>query len=153
MDRVTRAVRSRIMAAVRTRGSGTTEVRMAKVLRKHGFSGFRRHWKVRGTPDFVWPSLKVALFVDGCFWHGCPRCQRLSKSNLSFWRLKVRNNKARDRRVAAALRRRGWKVLRVWECAVRSEAAVQKIKRALESRGFRVPARYGDPKASRRALT
>jgi DNA mismatch endonuclease (patch repair protein) len=137
MDHVSQAVRSRIMASVRTRGSGTTEVFMATVLRRQGLRGFRRQWRVRGTPDFVWPRFKVALFVDGCFWHGCPHCRRASKSNKSFWRLKVKNNRSRDKRVAAALRRQGWKVLRVWECAVRSAATAERIKRALELRGFR----------------
>lgn len=136
MDHVSQTVRSRIMASVHTRGSGTTEVRMMEVLRNHRLRGFRTQWRVRGTPDFVWPRLKVALFVDGCFWHGCPRCCRVSKSNTPFWRLKVKNNRSRDKRVSAALRRRGWKVLRVWECTVRSVVTVKRIKRALEARGF-----------------
>jgi DNA mismatch endonuclease, patch repair protein len=134
MDRVSITVRSQIMASVGSAGNRTTEMRMASLLRSSGLSGYRKQWHVRGKPDFAWPGVKIALFVDGCFWHGCPHCRRASKSNRKFWRQKVVNNQARDRRVAAFLRRRGWKVLRVWECAVTESRTVRRIERALLQR-------------------
>ena len=76
------------MASVRTSG-GTTEVKMEKLLRLRGIRGYRKQWPVAGKPDFAWPKSRVALFVDGCFWHGCPRCDRPSKSNTSFWKPKI----------------------------------------------------------------
>ena len=131
MDRVSKATRSRIMASVRSKGNRSTEQLMAKILRKTGLRGYRRHWKVPGKPDFAWPKRKTALFVDGCFWHGCPRCNRPSKSNVAFWRKKIASNREQDRRVSRQLRRRGWSVLRVWECAVETSRTVGRIRAAL----------------------
>ena len=69
----------------------------------------------RVRPDFVFPRLRVAVFVDGCFWHGCPRHATQPKTNAAFWRKKIATNKARDRKVNHLLRVNGWKVIRVWE--------------------------------------
>jgi len=66
-------------------------------------------------PDFVFPKSKLAVFVDGCFWHGCPRHFIRPRGNAAFWRKKIAANKARDRLVNRTLRRQGWKVLRIWE--------------------------------------
>jgi DNA mismatch endonuclease (patch repair protein) len=68
-----------------------------------------------GRPDFVFRRQHVCVFVDGCFWHGCPRCYRRPSSNRKYWDEKVKRNRARDRRVNQELRRRGWRVLRFWE--------------------------------------
>jgi len=87
-----------------------------------------------GTPDFAWPRQRVALFVDGCFWHGCPRCYKAPRHNSSFWRAKAAANRARDRRVGRILRTRGWQVIRVWECQVESRATLGRIARALSPR-------------------
>jgi len=104
---------------------------MEAILRSNRVSGFRKHWSVAGKPDFAWPKVKVALFVDGCFWHGCPRCDRPSKSNLGFWRDKLTANRQRDLRVSRKLRRDGWRVLRVWEWAVGERRTLRRIKRAV----------------------
>ena len=69
----------------------------------------------RVRPDFVFPKLRVAVFVDGCFWHGCPRHGTRPKGNASFWKKKLERNKARDREQTRALKRAGWRVLRIWE--------------------------------------
>src|SRR5579872_1712431 len=133
MDRVTREVRSRIMASVRTTG-GTTERKMESLLRLGKVRGFRKQWPVAGKPDFAWPKSMVALFVDGCFWHGCPRCDRPSKSNTKFWRSKIVSNRRRDTRVSRKLRNDGWSVLRVWECRISEKRTLPRIVRAV-SRG------------------
>lgn len=130
MDRVTREVRSKIMASVRTSG-GTTEIKMEKLLRLRGAHGYRKQWPIAGKPDFAWPKLRVALFVDGCFWHGCPRCNRPSKSNTDFWKSKIVSNRRRDRRVSRKLRKDGWSVLRVWECRISEERTASRIIRAV----------------------
>jgi len=130
MDRVTREVRSKIMASVRTSG-GTTERKMEKLLRLRGICGYRKQWRVAGKPDFAWPKSKVALFVDGCFWHGCPRCNRPSKSNTKFWKPKIVSNRRRDARVSRKLRKEGWSVLRVWECRIGEERTLSRIIRAV----------------------
>lgn len=118
------------MASVRTSG-GTTEVKVEKLLRLRGIRGYRKQWSIAGKPDFAWPKARVALFVDGCFWHGCPRCDRPSKSNLEFWQPKIVSNRKRDRRVSRKLRIDGWSVLRVWECRISEERTLSRIMRAV----------------------
>lgn len=131
MDRVSPQVRSKIMASVRTAGGGP-ERKMEALLRDLGIRGFKKQWPVPGRPDFAWPKLKVALFVDGCYWHGCPRCDRPSKSNLAFWKSKIISNRRRDLRVGRRLRNEGWKVLRVWECRISEERTLSRIARAVQ---------------------
>jgi DNA mismatch endonuclease, patch repair protein len=127
------ASRSRTMRAVRSTGNASTELRMVCILREQGLSGWRRHLPLPGRPDFAWPKQKVALFVDGCFWHACPRCNRpLPVTNAMYWKAKVARNVARDRRVTSELRSRGWTVLRVWEHALARPAALTaRLRRAL----------------------
>jgi len=130
MDHVNREVRSRIMAAVRSKGNTTTELPLGRLLWAAGLRGYRKHWPITGKPDFAWPGRKVAIFVDGCFWHGCT-CKRLPRTNTEFWRNKLQTNKQRDRRVTLFLRREGWIVIRVKECAVGSPATLARIRKAL----------------------
>lgn len=118
MDHVSADVRSKIMASVRSRGNVSTEVAAGRLLWAMGLKGYRKHWKVDGRPDFAWPGIKVALFVDGCFWHGCS-CKKLPKANRAFWRDKIETNRRRDRRVSDRLRRKGWAVVRIKECQLR----------------------------------
>lgn len=137
MDRVSPQVRSKIMASVRSRGNRSTEQRMESLLRQLRLRGYRRQWPVTGKPDFAWPKSKVALFIDGCWWHGCPRCKRCkkpSKSNAAFWQAKVASNRRRDARVSRVLRAQGWTVLRVWECKVTTRGTLSRIQRAVASK-------------------
>ncbi|MGO9323529.1 MAG: very short patch repair endonuclease [Terracidiphilus sp.] len=134
MDRVTPEVRSKIMSSVHSRGNRSTEKRLGTQLWSLGLRGYRKHWKVDGTPDFAWPKRKVAIFVDGCFWHGCSRCNRPSKSNLSFWETKIARNRERDERVTRCLRDKGWTVIRIWECQVSSRKSLSRIILALNKR-------------------
>ena len=126
------------MASVRSRGNRSTEQVTMALLRRAKINGWRRHLPLPGKPDFAWPGLRVALFVDGCFWHGCSRCYRQPKSNVDFWQRKVAINQRRDRKVSRKLRARGWSVIRVRECSLKtesgSEALVARVERKLESR-------------------
>ncbi|MGC9973392.1 MAG: DNA mismatch endonuclease Vsr [Bryobacteraceae bacterium] len=132
VDHVSKEVRSKIMASVRSKGNRTTEVVLGRLLWTAGMRGYRKHWPEDGRPDFAWPGLKVAVFVDGCFWHGCTRCKYLPRSRVKFWRNKIETNKRRDRRVSNRLRRRGWTVIRVRECGVRRESTLRKIVRVVK---------------------
>jgi DNA mismatch endonuclease (patch repair protein) len=134
MDHVSKEVRSKIMASVRSRGNRSTEVPLGHLLWAAGLRGYRKHWRVDGKPDFAWPGLKVAVFVDGCFWHGCAKCKYLPRSNKAFWRNKIETNKKRDRRVSARLRREGWTVVRIRECGVSRASTLRRIGRAVERR-------------------
>ena len=89
----------------------------------------------RVRPDFVFPHRRLAVFVDGCFWHGCPKHETKPKSNAAFWRNKFARNIARDRLVTRTLRRAGWRVLRIWEHELARKNAARlrrRIRKALE---------------------
>ena len=114
-DVFTKAKRSEVMSRIRSRGNKETELALVRLLRLHRITGWRRHQPVFGKPDFVFPKRRLAVFVDGCFWHGCPKHATQPANNRAFWRRKFTANKARDRLVTRALRRQGWSVLRIWE--------------------------------------
>lgn len=103
------------MSAVLGRENRSTELKLSSLLRKNHMTGWRRNQPVFGKPDFIFPKARVALFVDGCFWHGCPLHGRVPKSRVAFWTSKIARNKERDREVQKALRQQGWRVVRVWE--------------------------------------
>jgi DNA mismatch endonuclease, patch repair protein len=133
VDHVAKEVRSKIMATVRSKGNRTTEVALGRLLWAAGLRGYRKQWPVDGKPDFAWPGRKIAVFVDGCFWHGC-RCKYLPRSNQEFWHNKIETNKCRDRRVSDRLRQGGWKVIRIKECAVHGRSTLSKIAAAVAAR-------------------
>lgn len=107
--------RSEIMARVKSRGNASTELALARLLRRRGVTGWRRQQRVEGiSVDFVFRKSKIAVFVDGCFWHWCPlhvKIWRLSP----YWREKIVNNAARDVRQTALLEGKGWQVHHIWE--------------------------------------
>jgi DNA mismatch endonuclease, patch repair protein len=132
-DIFTRKKRSEVMSRIRSRGNKETEIALMRILRQNKISGWRRHALIRITnsrpsrlrvrsirlfivrPDFVFRARRVALFVDGCFWHACPKHSNLPANNRPFWRKKLSANQRRDRLVNRALKKAGWRVLRVWE--------------------------------------
>lgn len=114
-DIYTKAKRSEVMSRIRGKDNKATEQAMAKLFRTHGITGWRRHYPITGKPDFAFPKQKLAVFVDGCFWHGCPEHATRPKGNSAFWSTKLDENKARDRKVNRELRAKGWRVLRIWE--------------------------------------
>jgi DNA mismatch endonuclease (patch repair protein) len=150
VDRISKARRSAIMSRIRGRGNKRTEMDVISLLRKSGIKGWRRHqiihfpesksqraqssdgvkFKAQVHPDFSFPKINVALFVDGCFWHGCPKCYRIPKSRKKFWSAKVLRNKERDRFQTFALRRSGWRVIRIWECALTPKSFEQLLNGA-----------------------
>ena len=134
MDHVSKAVRSRIMASVRSRGNATTELAFGRLLWNAGLRGYRKHWPVSGKPDFAWPTRKIAIFIDGCFWHGCQKCKHLPRTNTEFWKNKIELNRKRDHRIAAKLRRQGWIVIRIRECDVRAARSLNRVRKAFYSR-------------------
>ncbi len=114
-DVFTPAKRSDVMSRIRSHGNKGTELRLMEVFRAHGFTGWRRRQKLLGKPDFVFRAQRVCVFVDGCFWHGCPKCYRRPATNRKFWDTKRERNMERDAEVTEALKKKGWRVLRVWE--------------------------------------
>jgi DNA mismatch endonuclease, patch repair protein len=132
-DVFTKHKRSQIMSRIKGRDNRTTEQALVALLRRNGIRGWRRHLAIEGTPDFAFPQKKVAVFVDGCFWHGCPEHATMPQSNRKFWSNKLRRNKSRDRFVTSALRKQGWKVVRIWEHQLKTNPLhhVERISRLL----------------------
>lgn len=129
--------RSENMRAILSARNRTTERRLRALLTQAGVSGWRvRPANVAGAPDFAFLADHVLIFVDGCFWHGCPRCGREPKTNSRYWTAKIVRNRSRDRRVRRFLRSRGYTVLRIWECDLRGQPAkcVARIQKALTPR-------------------
>lgn len=126
--------RSHVMSLIRSRGNKETELAFARLLRSAQITGWRRSVNLPGKPDFVFRREKLAVFLDGCFWHGCPRCYRRPRSNCEYWDAKVERNKRRDRYVNQQLRSQGWSVLRFWaHSLVSSSECVARLRRALTS--------------------
>jgi len=128
-DVFTKAKRSEVMSRIRGRGNKDTELALAKLLRRHGITGWRRNQPVFGKPDFVFRQVRLALFVDGCFWHGCPKHATKPANNRAFWRRKLSSNKTRDRLVTRTLRKTGWRVLRLWEHELAKKNETRLVKR------------------------
>ena len=123
------------MAAVKSKGNISTERAVARLLRANKITGWRRHLAaIPGKPDFSFISAQLAVFVDGCFWHGCRTCRRNMQpsTNSDYWLKKIARNKARDRKVNTELRRKGWRVIRIWEHEVAK--APQTIIRRIQKR-------------------
>ncbi|MGO8898431.1 MAG: very short patch repair endonuclease [Isosphaeraceae bacterium] len=123
-DSFTPERRSEIMSRIRSRGNRTTELRLIEIMRKNGIKGWRRGSNLPGKPDFIFTRARVAVFVDGDFWHGNPSRFRLPKSNEQYWSKKIHTNQARDREIDLELTRRGWRVIRIWESSLKEEAEV-----------------------------
>jgi DNA mismatch endonuclease (patch repair protein) len=115
--------RSDMMSAVRGRHNRSTEQRLRMALVRAGVGGWTLHpADIVGHPDFWFSATGTAVFVDGCFWHGCPRCGHTPTSNRKFWAEKIKGNKRRDRRVSRLLRQQGCRVVRLWEHQISSSA-------------------------------
>ena len=95
---------------------------MRQHLQEAGLTGYRLQWKVPGRPDIAWPGKKVALFINGCFWHRCPHCKPAApKKNIEYWTIKFEKNQQRDEESIAQLTQMGWKVHVVWECQLKKK--------------------------------
>lgn len=129
--------RSANMRAIHSSGNRSTEMRLARLLRENQIRGWRRHpRKILGSPDFFFGQSGLTVFVDGCFFHGCPRCGHIPKTNRTYWAAKITRNKSRDLRVTRKLREQGFRVLRIWECQLRvsPEKCVSRILRCSKAR-------------------
>jgi len=111
--------RSEVMSAIRSQKNKSTELRLIELFKELHITGWRRHYKIKGKPDFVFLKNKVAVFVDGCFWHG-HNCRNVTpKDNKEFWDKKILSNNLRDITVNESLKSKGWQVVRIWECELK----------------------------------
>lgn len=104
------------MSKVQSNGNKSTELKLIQYFKEMNISGWRRHYKVKGHPDFVFLDKQIAVFVDGCFWHGHDCRNTRPADNAEYWQKKRRRNMERDRSVTALFEARGWTVIRIWEC-------------------------------------
>jgi len=135
MDTVTKAKRSEIMSRVCGKGNFSTELRLGLLFARLRIKGWKRNVRaLAGSPDFVFPVQRLAVFVHGCFWHGCSKCYSAPTTNRVFWRSKIVANKKRDARALRLLRKAGYSTIVVWECQLRQpliKQTINRIKRAI----------------------
>jgi len=132
MDKLPKNQRSEVMRKVKGKNT-KLEYQVIEILLSHGIKRFKVHQPgILGSPDIVLLKEKIVIFIDSCFWHGCPKHLRMPKTNQKYWNSKIGKNVIRDIRIRAKLRRQGWSVLRIWEHDVRNPLkVVRKITRTL----------------------
>lgn len=126
--------RSRIMSSIRGKNNKTTERRLQMALVRNSIAGFTLQSRdVIGKPDIYFKKERLAIFVDGCFWHGCQKCGHVPKSNTKFWTLKIQRNRVRDQLTSRSLTSTGTSVMRFWEHQLKEdiEACVAQVRRNL----------------------
>lgn len=130
-----REIISKIMSSIRGKNT-KPELTLRKALWKNRLGGYRVHWKkVAGCPDICYPGRKIAIFVNGCFWHKCPHCKlQIPKAHNEYWKRKLLRNVQRDKRKEKELRDMGWKVIIFWECEIKKDLSkiLKKIAKAHE---------------------
>jgi DNA mismatch endonuclease (patch repair protein) len=132
-DSISPKERSALMAKVRSTGNLSTEGKVEAALKKACIKGWKKHPKdIPGHPDFYFPKAKLVVFVDGCFWHACPRCGRLPSSNAEYWTPKIDSNRRRDNRTRRQLQARGFHVMRIWEHEVKCASWLQRLERMVD---------------------
>jgi DNA mismatch endonuclease (patch repair protein) len=133
-------VRSRNMGAIRGKGNRTTEARLRGMLVRARIRGWEMHPRtVKGKPDFFFPRNQVVVFVDGCFWHGCPRCGHIPGANRRFWKAKIRRNRERDRVTDRLIWQTGLISVRFWEHELKDspKKCMQRLVKILKGSGRR----------------
>lgn len=121
--------RSQIMRKVKSSGNKSTELRLISVFKENIISGWRRNYAVKGHPDFVFLKMKIAVFVDGCFWHGHDCRNTTPSDNKEYWDRKRQRNIQHDREVTAIFEARGWTVIRIWECELKKKNVTILLKK------------------------
>ncbi len=115
------------------RANTKPELLVRQRLRAAGLTGYRLEWKVPGKPDIAFPGRKIAIFVNGCFWHRCPKCNPSQpKRNVEFWEAKFRRNVERDRAAVAALTQMGWTPITIWECELKKDRIDATMEKVIE---------------------
>lgn len=120
-DIFTKEQRSKVMRQVKGSRNKSTELKLIAFFKANHITGWRRHFKLFGKPDFTFPKSKTVIFVDGCFWHGHDCRNTRPKDNADYWTEKRNRNINRDKEVTRILQSKGWIVIRLWECELKNE--------------------------------
>ncbi len=121
--------RSEIMRSVKSKNTKSTELKMVKLFKDNKITGWRRTYPVKGHPDFVFLEKRVAIFVDGCFWHGHDCRNTRPSSNEEYWQKKRERNAQHDKEITELFEKRGWTVLRIWECELKKKNQEETLRR------------------------
>ena len=129
VDNLTKEQRSYNMSRISSKFT-SQEVIVHNILQKYNVNHLM-HPKIKGNPDIIIKNRKIAIFLHGCFWHGCPKCYREPKSNIAYWRNKMKNNSERDKRTMGNLKKLKWKVLVIWSHELKKQSfdLMKKLKR------------------------
>lgn len=119
--------RSEIMKKVRSKNNKSTELKLIQIFKENDIHGWRRNYKVKGRPDFVFLDKKIAIFVDGCFWHGHDCRNTKPKDNQEYGDKKRERNMKHDKEITEYFEGRGWTVIRIWECELKNKKALEKL--------------------------
>ena len=111
--------RSNVMRQIRSKKNKSTEIRLIEIFKKNNVTGWKRNYPVRGHPDFVFLKCRIAVFVDGCFWHGHDCRNTRPETNKEFWQKKRERNIKHDQEITELIEKRGWTVVRIWECELK----------------------------------
>jgi DNA mismatch endonuclease, patch repair protein len=135
-DKLSIKRRSELMSKIRSKDT-KLEVNFIELLRKQTKYRFLTHQRdIKGNPDIVFKSKKVCVFIDSDFWHGWqfPRWKNMLKND--FWKDKINNNRRRDRKITAHLRKKGWNVVRIWEHEIKKDidGSVEIIKSEIDTK-------------------
>ncbi len=125
--------RSDVMRKVRSKNNKSTELKLIDLFKQNNIKGWRRNYKVKGHPDFVFLNKKIAIFVDGCFWHGHDCRNTRPSDNADYWQKKRKRNILHDKQVTKLFENRGWAVLRIWECELKKSNQQQTLERILKA--------------------
>jgi DNA mismatch endonuclease (patch repair protein) len=117
------------MRQVKSSKNKSTELKLVTIFKENDIKWWRRNYKIDGKPDFIFLKDKIALFVDGCFWHGHKCRNTTPKDNAQYWAAKIVRNKKRDKEVSKILKGKGWQVIRLWECELKNKNRQKLLKR------------------------
>ena len=120
--------RSKLMSRISSKRNKSTEIKLITLFKVNGVKGWRRGYPVKGHPDFVFLKQKIAIFVDGCFWHGHDCRNTRPKDNEEFWQKKHERNITHDKKINELFQKRGWNVIRVWECELKGKELPLKLR-------------------------
>lgn len=111
--------RSNVMRQIKSKKNKSTEIRLIEIFKKNNVTGWKRNYPVRGHPDFVFLKCRIAVFVDGCFWHGHDCRNTRPETNKEFWQKKRERKIKHDQEITELFEKRGWTVVRIWECELK----------------------------------
>ena len=123
--------RSDIMRAVKGKNTKSTELAMIALFKEYHITGWRHSYEVKGHPDFVFLGKRIAIFVDGCFWHGHDCRNTRPSDNAEYWAKKRERNVRHDREITERFEKRGWTVIRIWECELKKKNLQQTVEKLL----------------------